>query len=777
MVSGNFTGKTNNNYITPFILWSATPNHTTNKSDVTVTLQLSKSKSSSSSTYGTGSWGLNINGTSYSFSSSVTIPANGTYVTVATKTVTIDHNSDGTKQIWIGATGGIPGTSYTTTEIGQTVTLKPIPRASTVSGFSFTNGYIEQGIDFTISSKVSSYYHAVHLYIPDTSGTGFNLTAGARKLGGKHHINFTDAQLQSIYKTLSSKTSSGFTLYVMTYSDATTNTQIGDTHSVTANGNINPNVKPTITSFGHTINSGGLGTSYVQGKSTVKLTCAATMGDGAEISSYTFSGPNLNVSSTSNTATTGVITTSGTLTYTVTVTDTRGRQASATVPITVYPYATPKITSITAQRCLADGTLDNNGTYAKVKVVTSHSAISTSNKATVKLSNSKDSYKTETTVITSTTGSNTYDNVYGSGFLTTETYTIRATITDAYGASNTLIATLASAQRALNIAKYGNGISIGGYSTVTSKTASGLFECNWPMSVSNDLSFSKLDTEQSIVFNDGGSAKISTQIYKGAGNSSTVLGAWDITNSASIWLYGADRSFYINRPTKVDGTLTSTGTITAPYGRFNSSNDADGAKQNEVPLRIGNPAGNHIDLDGNEMIAKNGATALAELYLQGSALGFYSRDTLAMTIGTDATNAYVQSAPVYARTYTGAANMYVTSSGTFGRSTASSERYKKDIENVINEELDPYKILNIPVRQYKYNEDNIPVDAEPDDLYIGLVAEEVAKEYPVAAEYTEDGQIEMWNIKMLFPALLKIVQDQQKKIEALEEQINNKAVN
>ena len=79
--------------------------------------------------------------------------------------------------------------------------------------------------------------------------------------------------------------------------------------------------------------------------------------------------------------------------------------------------------------------------------------------------------------------------------------------------------------------------------------------------------------------------------------------------------------------------------------------------------------------------------------------------------------------------------------------------------------------------QFRYNEENVPVDGKPDDLYIGLIAEEVNKAYPAATEYTEDGQVEMWNIKALFPALLKIVQDQQKEIEALKEQINNKAVN
>ena len=777
MASGSFTGTTNNNYITPQIVWSSKSNPATNKSDVTVTFRVYKSTKSSSSTYGTGSWTLNINGTSYTFNNiQISIPPNNTYVTVATKTVTIDHSSDGTKQIWLGATGGIPGTSYTTTDIGQYVWLDDIARASTISSFSFTNGYIDKGIDFTISSKVSSYYHEVHLYI-GTYSNGLNLTAGGRKTGGTHHINFTDAQLQLIYATMSSQTSSGFTLYVMTYSNSTTSTQIGDTQNATANGNINANIKPIITDLVHTINSGGLGEAYVQGKSTVKLTCTAKMGDGAEISSYAFSGPNLNVSSTSNTATSAVITTSGTLTYTVTVTDSRGRQASDNVQIIVHPYATPRITSIQAQRCTVDGVLDNNGTYAKVTVVTSHSAIFEENKATVTLSNSKDGYKTETTIITSTSGSNSYKNVYGSGFLTNETYTIRATIKDEYGASNTLIATLASAQRALNFAKYGNGVSIGGFSTVDSKSDSGLFECNWPMSVSSDLSFSKLDTEQAVIFNDGGSAKITTQIYKGAGNSSTVLGAWDLTNNDPIWLYGADRWFYIYRPTSLHGALEVTENITAARGRFTAINDAGEFSQENVPLRIGDPASQHLDFDANEIIAKNNPNNLAVLYLVGSALDFYSGDKSVAIFGSDSTGGYIQSTPVYNRTFTGAANMHITSSGIFGRSTASSERYKKDITDVTNEELDPYKILDIPVRQFKYNEDNIPVDGKPDDLYIGLIAEEVEKAYPIATEYTEDGQAEMWNIKMLFPALLKIVQDQQKKIEALEEQINNKAVN
>ena len=121
MASGSFTGSTNNQYITPRILWSSTANPETNTSNITVTFQLMKSSASSTATSGTGAWTVLINGTTYDFSASVTIPANGTYITVYTKTVNnIPHNSDGTKSVLLGWTGGIPGTSYTTTSIPNT---------------------------------------------------------------------------------------------------------------------------------------------------------------------------------------------------------------------------------------------------------------------------------------------------------------------------------------------------------------------------------------------------------------------------------------------------------------------------------------------------------------------------------------------------------------------------------------------------------------------------------------------------------------------------------
>ena len=543
MASGSFTGTTNNEYITARVLWTSTSKPELNKTDITVTLQLKKSSASSASTSGTGAWTVLINGTTYDFSEKVTIPANNTYVTVYTKTVKdIDHNPDGTKSVLLGWSGGIAGTTYTATYVpNTTVTLDTIPRASTVASFSFTNGYIEQGIDLTISSKVSSYYHDIHMYLPDTSGTGIvlvNATSG-RKAGGTYHINLTSEQLSIIYKAMPSKTSSQFTIYVKTYTNSTGSTEIGDWQTKTTIGNISDSVKPTISSFAATINSGGLSGLYVQGKSTTKLTCAATAGNGATITSYAFSGQNLSSTSTSNTATSSAIASSGTLTYTVTVTDSRGRKVSTTTQIYVYPYSTPNFKSTSANRANSNGTLDGAGTYAKYTVEGTYSSVNGKNTRTITMAHSSDggkTYSAETTVQAATNLNASVSGVYGSGNLSaTTSYKIRFTIKDSYGATATSILTLSTVSRAINIKSDNNGVAFG-------KIAEGNgIETPW------DITF-KGSGQKALIFENGSSSAWKTYLFQGATNSSVVLGAWDSTNARSIWSYLNDGNFNINRP-------------------------------------------------------------------------------------------------------------------------------------------------------------------------------------------------------------------------------------
>lgn len=54
---------------------------------------------------------------------------------------------------------------------------------------------------------------------------------------------------------------------------------------------------------------------------------------------------------------------------------------------------------------------------------------------------------------------------------------------------------------------------------------------------------------------------------------------------------------------------------------------------------------------------------------------------------------------------------------------------------------------------------------------IGFIAEEVAEIYPKAAEYNEDGTVEMWNYMILIPAMMKLIQTQHARISELERKL------
>jgi hypothetical protein len=126
------------------------------------------------------------------------------------------------------------------------------------------------------------------------------------------------------------------------------------------------------------------------------------------------------------------------------------------------------------------------------------------------------------------------------------------------------------------------------------------------------------------------------------------------------------------------------------------------------------------------------------------------------------------------QTTTNTANGFIfTTGGRIARSTASSERYKENIVDLSQvPELDPKKLLNLPVRAFTYKDGEVP---ESDDRYQqlipGFIAEEVDAIYPVAADYV-DGP-ESWNDRMIVPALLSLVQDLYKRIEKLENITNS----
>lgn len=120
-------------------------------------------------------------------------------------------------------------------------------------------------------------------------------------------------------------------------------------------------------------------------------------------------------------------------------------------------------------------------------------------------------------------------------------------------------------------------------------------------------------------------------------------------------------------------------------------------------------------------------------------------------------------------TTTQAPNLWLGSSNTYmSRSSSSSRRYKYDITNV-DDDLDPRALYSLPVRSFTYNAGYLSSGDQNDGKrMIGFIAEEVAEVYPKAAQYNEDGTVEMWNSLIMIPAMLYLIQSQNERLKKLE---------
>ena len=165
-LSGIIYGSTNNKYITCYISWSAVQNKTENYSDVTANLYYSRTNSGYT-TYGTWNGSININGTVGYASRSISISYNSNTFAVG-NTVRVYHNNDGKKSIYISVSGGINGSSLSSTSCGGTIVLDEIPRASSLS---CSNTVIGNSAVISINKADSSYTDTVTYSFGSLSGT------------------------------------------------------------------------------------------------------------------------------------------------------------------------------------------------------------------------------------------------------------------------------------------------------------------------------------------------------------------------------------------------------------------------------------------------------------------------------------------------------------------------------------------------------------------------------------------------------------------------------
>ena len=449
MASGSISGSTNNRYIVAQINWQANANVSGNYSDVSAQLFYRRTNSGYT-TSGTIGGVIDIDGTDYGYGGHVSIGTG--WVQVASASKRVYHNNDGTKGIWIGATGGISGTSMSSTSCGSGVNLDTIPRAS---GMSLSTSTIAAGGSFTvnISPHSSGFSHKIEITgVGDT--ISYSVGAGTRS----QTVTIPKARVTSF----STKSSTSATVKLTTLNGSSAIGSTSNTITVTVPSDVKPSIG-TVTLADATKAYSVLG-AYAAGFSQVTATVPASVyhtdfTDTATIKSVTavYNNTTYNAASGSFSFVPQAV---GTANMTITATDSRGMTTSVTKAITVKAYTQPTV-SVNASRCTASGTADDTGAYANVSLpATLDSTNVSGNSATVTLQYRPVGSTSSWTSVSVGTITKTQTLTKRISASDTQAFDLVATITDKITA-NSAAMTLSNAQVPLDFLKGGKGISVG----------------------------------------------------------------------------------------------------------------------------------------------------------------------------------------------------------------------------------------------------------------------------------------------------------------------------
>lgn len=404
--------------------WQITNTNVANNT-TTISWKLEGSGFSTVEWYTSGNFKVTIDGeVVYSSPTRINLK-NGTVV--ATGNYTFKHNADGTRSFTASAEAGIYLIAVNCRGSG-TFTLDYIARASQPSCVTWPEhtqnvGEFGDTISIHMNRKSDAFTHTVRYQFGAQSGTiATGVTTGT-----------TWTIPLSLMNLIPSSTSGSGTIYVDTYNGST---KIG-TKSCGFTATVPASVKPTITLTLEDIT--GIDDIYgspVKGLSKIKITVGETNAYGATTKSSSIKANGQSYSGLS--ATTGVLTASGSSAVKATVKDSRGRTETDSYTMNVQNYSAPAITAISVKRCDPTGVEDKRGAYIKVVFSASVSSMNSKNTATYKVKHKKTSETSYRTIPLST-----LDNKYSASdfmyiFAATEgsSYDVMVEVTDRHNTAS-----------------------------------------------------------------------------------------------------------------------------------------------------------------------------------------------------------------------------------------------------------------------------------------------------------------------------------------------------
>ena len=457
----------------------------------------------------TAKYYVSINGGAETeYSVSYTLPQSA-IKTIVDTTIPVTHKNDGTGTVKV-RTWMDTDISAGVVEKTQSLTLTTIPRASTIiyaSDRSLGNTCI---VKWTPLSK--SFRYKLKFELGDFS-----------HITGAIHPNTTSAytytgyplSISDIAPEITSNPPTGtmkVTLY--TYSDSSATKQVGSASSKTFKVTVpdNSSTKPTVTmSLSPVTPYEKFASIYLQGRSRVQATFSDGDGKyGASVKSYSLQAEGKSYSSPYKS---DILRGSGTINIVGTATDSRGFTNSASGTINVIAYEPPYIApskgykKVICERCTADGTGDDAGTYLHIKGTRNYTKINTDgivNTCSVRCrykpeggSWSHDSGSGVGVLLWTDTSTDTFDVVLADIVSDkTLSYTIELNIIDDTYQPSVMVFNIPSEDVAFHLREGGKGAAFGKYAIQEN-----LLECEWDARFNRKLYHQ--DNEVNIVIEQG----------------------------------------------------------------------------------------------------------------------------------------------------------------------------------------------------------------------------------------------------------------------------------
>ena len=312
-----------------------------NTSNVTVKVQAWRTNQGYE-TYGTGTCYVNIDGTNYSqsISSSQKITYNS-YTQLFSKSLTINHNTDGSKALYVSSY--ISHSRFDSTSQGFTVNLTNIPRSATITNAPNFTDVQNPTITYsnTAGSSVSSLQACISL-------TGSNPDIAYRNIpitGTSYTFNLTTAERNVLRQATTTSNTRTVYFYIKTVINGSTFYTNKAVTLTIVNANPTFNVAYLDTNLTTSAITDNV-QQIIQNNSTLQINITnATALKYATLTSasITVNGVTTtqSLSGSSSTFNVGTLNVANNLTVPVTVTDSRGNKTTTNLTIQVLPWSLP----------------------------------------------------------------------------------------------------------------------------------------------------------------------------------------------------------------------------------------------------------------------------------------------------------------------------------------------------------------------------------------------------------------------------------------------------